>query len=59
MQAACDFCLACARSLIRFYTDNDVNLSPERNTMPSKTTFTRPISGQVTLFPNNEAWMIF
>ena len=27
--------------------------------MPSKTTFTRPISGQVVLFTDNETWMIF
>ena len=34
-------------------------LSPERNSMPVKTTCTPPTSGLVVLFPDNETWMIF
>ena len=55
---ACDFCWACAGSLIRYYRDNDVNLSPERNTILSKTTFTCPSSRQVVLRTTKHGWFL-
>ena len=58
-QAAHDFGWTCARYIIRYYRDNDVIFIAWKKLMPSKTNFTRLISGQVVLFPDNETWMIF